>query len=877
MPLSWNEIKDRALKFSQDWADEASERAEAKTFWDAFFNVFGVSRRRVATFEQKVKKIDGKDGYIDLLWKGILLIEHKSRGKDLDRAYEQARDYFPGIKDRDLPRYILVSDFARCRLYDLEANTRHEFPLKELYQNVRLFGFIAGYQTTIYQEQDPVNIEAAERMGKLHDKLKEIGYDGHELEVYLVRLLFCLFAEDTSIFERRQFQDLIEQRTSEDGADLAGWLCGLFQVLNTPADKRLKKLDEQLAAFPYVDGALFAELLPHAAFDACMRQLLLDCCALDWSRISPAIFGSLFQSVMDETLRRNLGAHYTTEKNILKLIKPLFMDALRAEFERLKSQPRKLTEFHQRLARLKFLDPACGCGNFLVIAYRELRELELDILRVLYKENRTGSLDVSQFNILCDVDQFYGIEIEEFPAQIAQTALWLMDHQMNLRVSEEFGRYFVRLPLQKSATIVHGNALRLGWREIVKPQELSFILGNPPFGGAKYLSDTQRADMATAFPDVPGAGLLDFVTAWYRKAADYMAENRLIRAAFVSTNSITQGEQVGVLWPDLFRRGVKIHFSHRAFEWSSEASGKAAVHCVIVGFALHDVEDKRIFDYETPKAEPREVKANRINAYLMDGTEIIISRRERPLCPVPAIGIGNKPIDGGHYLFTTAERDEFLQREPGAAPYFRRWLGSDEFLNGYERWCLWLGNCPSEVLREMPEVHKRVEAVRRYRSTSKSAPTRKLAEQPTRFHVENMPDSDFLVILKVSSERRDYIPLGFMTPETLCSDLVFIVPNATLYHFGVLSSAMHMAWMRKICGRLKSDYRYSAGIVYNNFPWPALSSPSGRGAEGEGGTTVNPSPQPLSQRERGLITAIETAAQAVLDARREHPNTSLAP
>ena len=342
MPLSWNEIKDRALKFSKNWADESSERSEAKTFWDEFFNVFGISRKRVATFETKVKKLDGRDGYIDLLWKGILLVEQKSRGKSLDRAYGQATDYFPGIKDRDLPRYILVSDFARFRLYDLEDGTQHEFPLQDLYRNVRLFGFIAGYQTTTYQEQDPVNIKAAERMGKLHDKLKAIGYGGHELEVYLVRLLFCLFAEDTSIFERRRFQDLIEQRTAEDGADLAHWLADLFQVLDTPHEKRLKKLDEQLAAFPYVNGTLFAERLPIAAFDTDMRQLLLECCALDWSRISPAIFGSLFQSVMDATLRRNLGAHYTTEKNILKLIKPLFLDELRAEFERLKSQPKKL-------------------------------------------------------------------------------------------------------------------------------------------------------------------------------------------------------------------------------------------------------------------------------------------------------------------------------------------------------------------------------------------------------------------------------------------------------------------------------------------------------------------------------------------------------
>ena len=849
MPLSWNEIKDRALRFSRDWADEFSEDAEAKSFLDAFFNVFGVPRKRVATFEQRIKKLDGRSGYIDLLWKGILLIEQKSRGKDLDRAYQQAKDYFPGLKDRDAPRYILVSDFARFRLYDLEEGKQHEFTLAEFYKNVRLFGFIAGYQTTVYQEQDPVNIEAAERMGRLHDKLKDIGYQGHRLEIYLVRLLFCLFAEDTSIFERRQFQDLIEQRTSEDGADLAPWLESLFEVLNTPQDKRLKKLDEQLGAFPYVNGTLFAEQLPHAAFDTCMRQLLLDCCALDWSRISPAIFGSLFQSVMDATLRRNLGAHYTTEKNILKLIKPLFLDELRAEFERVKTHRKRLEEFHQRLAKLAFLDPACGCGNFLVIAYRELRLLELDVLRALDKGE--ASLDVAQFNILCDVDQFFGIEIEEFPAQIAQTALWLMDHQMNMRVSEEFGKYFVRLPLRKSPTIVHGNALRMDWREIVKPEALSYILGNPPFGGAKYINENQRADMAAVFADVPSAGLLDFVAAWYRKAADYMAENPAIKAAFVSTNSITQGEQVGVLWPDLLKRGVKLHFAHRTFQWSSEARGKAAVHCVIIGFALHDAEDKRIFDYETPQAEAHEVKAKNINPYLVDTADVVIARREKPICLVPEIGIGNKPIDGSNYLFTREQRDEFLKREPTAAPYFRRWVGADEFLNGYDRWCLWLGNCPPDVLKRMPEAVKRVEAVRQYRLDSKSEPTRKLAAIPTRFHVENMPDSNFLVIPEVSSERRVYIPLGFLSPETLCSNLIKIVHQATRYHFGILSSAMHMAWVRSIGGRLESRYRYSIGIVYNNFPWPQ---------------------SPTDKQKR----VIEDAAQAVLDARVKFPNASLA-
>ena len=537
-------------------------------------------------------------------------------------------------------------------------------------------------------------------------------------------MLFCLFAEDTSIFERRQFQDFIEQRTSEDGADLAQWLEILFQALNAPHDKRLKKLDEQLVAFPYVNGNLFSELLPIAAFDSCMRQLVLDCCALDWSRISPAIFGSLFQSVMDAGLRRNLGAHYTSEKNILKLINPLFLEELRAEFARIKTNKKRLEEFHQRIAQLRFLDPACGCGNFLVIAYRELRLLELDILRTL--DNGTASLDVAQFQILCDVDQFYGIEIEEFPAQIAQTALWLMDHQMNLRVSEEFGRYFVRLPLRKSATILHGNALQQDWREIVRPETLSYILGNPPFGGSKFLQQSQRTDMQSVFHDISNAGLLDFVTAWYRKAADYMAENPKIRAAFVSTNSITQGEQVSVLWSDLFKRGVKIHFAHRTFQWSSEARGKAAVHCVIIGFALHDAENKRIFDYDSPQAEPHEVKANNINSYLVDDQSYFLKRREKPICDAPLMQSGNKPIDGGNYLFTPEERDEFLRREPAATPYFRRWLGGEEFINGIERWYLWLGQCQPDQLRKLPESIKRVNAVRKFRMESRSVPTKKI-------------------------------------------------------------------------------------------------------------------------------------------------------
>ncbi|MBI2311096.1 MAG: class I SAM-dependent DNA methyltransferase [Betaproteobacteria bacterium] len=465
-----------------------------------------------------------------------------------------------------------------------------------------------------------------------------------------------------------------------------------------------------------------------------------------------------------------------------------------------------------------------------------------------------------------DVDQFYGIEIEEFPAQIAQVALWLMDHQMNQAVSEEFGRYFARLPLKKSPTIVHGNALQLDWASIVPAEHLSYILGNPPFGGSKYQTDAQRAEITGLFEGVPGAGILDYVTGWYIKAARFIKTSgpeaaARIRCALVSTNSITQGEQAGVLWPELLRLGAHIHFAHRTFQWSNEARGVAAVHCVIIGFALHNAQRKTIFDYDDPRGEPHALAAANINPYLVDAADIVLPRRDRPICPVPEIGIGNKPIDGGNYLFTAEEKADFLRAEPAAKKYFRRWIGSDEFINGYERWCLWLGDCPPDELRRMPEALKRVEAVRAFRLASKSAPTRKLAETPTRFHVENIPDAPCLVIPEVSSERRRFIPMGFMPPDTLCSNLVKIAPDATRYHFGVLNSTMHMAWVRYTCGRLKSDYRYSAGIVYNNFPWPeTLTRPAAT----------------LSPRARGLKDAIESAAQGVLDARARFPGSSLA-
>ncbi|MBB1125354.1 class I SAM-dependent DNA methyltransferase [Thiospirillum jenense] len=852
MPLAWNDIKARAQQFAHEWANETAEHAEAKSFWDDFFQIFGVTRRRVASFEQRVKKIDGRDGYVDLLWKGTLLVEQKSRGKSLDRAYTPAIDYFPGLKEYELPRYILVSDFARMRLYDLEDNTQVEFALSELVQHIHLFGFIAGYHTRRYQEQDLTNVKAAEQMGRLHDKLKQSGYAGHELEVYLVRLVFCLFAEHTGIFEINQFQELIEQRTAADGSDLGQWLAHLFEVLNTPNDKRSTRLDEQLAAFAYINGQLYVEHLPTAAFDRELRDLLLAACALDWGRISPAIFGALFQAVMAPAARRQLGAHYTSEVNILKLIGPLFLDELRAEWQRIKRQSRQqLFAFQQQLAAITLLDPACGCGNFLVIAYRELRLLELEVLQVLFNDTSNLTIGVGEFNILCNVNQCYGIEIEEFPAQIARTALWLTDHQMNQLVSQQFGKYYARIPLTHAATIVHGNALQLDWRSIIAPAELTYILGNPPFVGKKEQNALQKADFAQVFNGIKGARVLDFVAAWFIKSTDYMADNPAIKSAFVATNSITQGEQVGVLWSELLKRGAQIHFAHRTFQWSNEASGQAVVHCVMIGFALHEPIKKRLFVYENVRSEAKETTVNNINPYLVDAPNVVITRRSQPICHVPPIVFGSMANDGGHLLLSEAEKQELIRKNPQVMRWIRPFSMGNEFINAIPRYCLWLIDIAPNELRQMPDVLARVNQCKQVRLNSTRAATNKLAASPTLFGEIRQPDVPYLAIPCVSSERRRYIPIGFLPPEHIAGDKLHIIPNATLYHFGVLSSAMHIAWMRTVTGRLKSDYQYSNTIVYNNFPWPDL----------------------ITDKHQQRI---ETAAQALLIARQQYPDSSLA-
>ncbi|GAB1415361.1 class I SAM-dependent DNA methyltransferase [Paludibacter sp.] len=896
MALSWNEIKGRALNFSKEWADTANEEADAKPFLVEFFNVFGISSKRVGTFEHRVRKLDDSDGYIDLLWKGTILIEMKSRGKNLDKAYQQAIDYTHGLKQHELPKFILVSDFEYFRLYDLEEDKHIEFKLNDLVNNVQHFGYIIGYQKKTYKEQDPANIKAAELMGKLHDRLKEVGYTGHPLEVYLVRILFLLFSEDTTIFNKQQFQDFIEQRTNEDGSDLAAKLQELFQVLNTPPEKRFKNLDEQLADFPYVNGKLFEEILPMASFDSRMRKALLDCCYIDWSKISPAIFGSMFQSVMNPIERRNLGAHYTSETNILKLIKPQFLDELWQEFESIKNHKNKLQEFHKKLSTLTFLDPACGCGNFLVITYRELRLLELEILRVLYN---TGQRVTDIDNIIwLNVDQFYGIEYEEFPARIAEVAMWLIDHQMNMLISNEFGQYFARLPLTKAAKIIHGNALQIDWNNLFGTQDIEivsnnttiklnepeiefttvniktknltiidertftkekinikntfdYILGNPPFIGSKIMTQSQRNEVAKEFGNITGSGILDYVTAWYVKAAK-LIKNTKTKCAFVSTNSITQGEQVGILWNVLLNMyGITIHFAHRTFKWSNEAKGNAAVYCVIIGFANYDTNNKRIFDYEDIKGEAHEIKANNINPYLVDAKDLLIGKRRKSICNVPEISFGSMPNDGGNFLFTNEEKNEFVASEPGSEKYFKPLISAFEFLNSHKRWCLWLKDANPTDLKAARLVIERVENVRKHRIKSNRQATQRLAAFPTLFGEDRQPKSDYILIPRHSSEKRKYIPIGFFDANSIVSDSCLFIEGAKLYHFGILMSSTHMTWVKNICGRIKSDYRYSNELVYNNYPWPE-----------------NPNDK--------QIKAIEEAAQKILDVRLKFPNSSLA-
>jgi hypothetical protein len=816
---------------------------------------FGVDAEAVGTFEWQAGK-----GRIDYLWPSMLAIEMKSPSEtDLTKARAQLVRYMKDLGPEIVPKYLLVSNFVNIHFYQVSPKTTKSFKTSKFPKNIKLFAEIAGYTSErVYGDQVEVNARAAEKMARLHDDLKGHGYDGHALEVYLVRLLFCLFAEDTGIFPENSFRKYVED-SKRDGSDLSGRVAKLFETLNLPEENRTKRtlLPDELKQFRYINGNMFRDLLPSAEFNAKTRQILIDCATFDWSDISPAIFGAMFQGVMSQQRRREIGAHYTSEENILKVINPLFLEGLWAEFDKKKLDRKALKNFHDKISRLRFLDPACGSGNFLIIAYRELRLLELEVVKLLFL-GEPSLLDID-FWLKVNIGQFYGFEIEDFPCQIAQIGMWLTDHQMNLRVSESLGKYYVRFPMTFNANITCGNALRMDWGDTVPKDDSLYILGNPPFVWSANQNKDQKADILSVYRDPTGkayeaAGKLDYVVAWYYKAAQFMRGTG-IRASFVSTSSIIQGEQVAHVWKPLIRDyGLSIDFAHRPFKWGNEAKGNATVHCVIVGFGprrevkegeLNDAPKKAIYEGD------KKIFAENINPYLVDGPDVFIESRLKPICDAPEMVFGNMPVDGGHFLLDPDELADFLAKEPGASKYVKQIYGAKEYIYGIKRYCLWLEGANPSDLRQLPLLMERIEKVRRFRLSSQRKTTREGASRPSLFQeIRQRTDHGYLIVPSASSDTRKYIPLGFVPPDIVTNNLVLMIPDATLYHFGVLTSNVHMAWVRAVCGRLGNGYRYSKNVVYNNFPWPDIT-----------------------QKRREQIALL---AQGVLDARALFPDSDLA-
>ena len=863
------EQKAAAKKFAESWKGKGYEKGQSQLFWiELLTKVYGVEDiSAFISFEDQVHLDHTSfiDGYI---LSTRVMIEQKSLGKDLNKPikqsdgslltpFQQAKRYITELPVSKHPRWVVTCNFSEFYVYDMERpnGEPEKIKLADLPKEYYRLSFLTKTDSEHIKKEMEVSLQAGELVGKLYNAILKQYHDPENpdslrsLNMLCVRLVFCLYAEDAGIFGRHEmFHDYLSKY---DVKDVRKALIELFRMLDTKECDRDSYDDTPVAEFPYVNGGLFAdEDIEIPQFNEEIVDLLLKNASedFDWSKISPTIFGAVFESTLNPETRRSGGMHYTSIENIHKVIDPLFLDKLKAELEEIKTDDKpksiedKVGKFQKKLAGLKFLDPACGSGNFLTETYISLRRLENEAIKLTIDKGQlmfdTGDV------IRVSIGQFYGIEINDFAVTVAKTALWIAESQMMHETEEIISKDLDFLPLKTNAYIKEGNALRIDWETVVPKSELSYIMGNPPFVGARLMSDGQKADVFSVFDGVKNNGNLDYVSCWYKKAADLMTGTE-IRTALVSTNSITQGEQVAILWKNLFQSGVHIDFAYRTFIWDSEASSKAHVHCVIVGFSkAYNKRIKHLFDNGTTKT------VTNINGYLVEADNIVIESRTKSLCKVPQIGIGNKPIDDGNYLFTKEEYESFIKTEPLSKPYFKLWYGSQEFINRKPRYCLWLGDCSPRVLRSMPECLKRVENVRNFRLSSKSEGTRKLADNPTRFHVENMPQSTYIVIPEVSSEKRRYIPMGFMMPEVLCSNLVKIIPNATLYHFGVLTSNVHMAWVRTICGRMKSDYRYSKDIVYNNFPW------------------CNPTPE-----QKALI---EQTAQSILDARALYPDCSLA-
>lgn len=846
--LTWTEIETRASAFQKKWRGATgAEKQDDLKFIADFLQIFGVDWQ-TGFPQHQIFMPNGAPNYIDYLLPGQILIEMKSRGKSLDSAHTQAMNYVQALKPEETPQLIMVCDFDQVRVFNYRKKHPYKpFRVSELRQHLRVFSLLAGYGSADEPRTEiELNTDASYKLARLHDALKDKNYTGHALEVYLVRLLFCLFADDTGIFEKGTFRSYIEA-SDPDGTGLSARLMMLFSILDTPPEHRMTNLSDDLKRFRYIDGSLFREALPPAAFDAKMRAILLDCCDFDWTQISPAIFGAMFQGVMNPRQRRELGAHYTSVENILKVIQPLFLDELEEEFGRSISTEAELRAFQDKLASLTFLDPACGSGNFLIITYQRLRELEFKILKLLHSN--------LQYDWLTDhtrvgLHQFYGIEIEDFPCEIAKVSMLLMKHLCDMQVSDHFGTNFIDFPIKDNANIVRGNALRLDWNEVVPAEKLNYILGNPPFVGYSNQTPEQKQEIRNVYLKADGrpyesAGKIDYVAGWYFKASQYM-DGYDIRCSFVSTNSICQGEQVADVWEPLIDRfRIKIFFAYRTFKWSNDAKGKAAVHCVIVGFSQKNISLKTIYD-----SGGQILHVQTINPYLVEGPDIFIHSRSRPISKVTPMVYGNKPTDGGHLLLSVEEKDDLLRKCPEAKPFIRPFLGAKEFIQKIPRFCIWLYQVSPTRYSSLSPIMERIKKVRDFRLASPKAKTREDASKPMLFQEIRQPDCEYILVPRVSSENRDYVPLGFLPPEVICGDQNLMIPNATLYDFGIITSSTHMAWMRTVTGRLKSDYRYSAQIVYNNFPWP------------------DPTP---AQKEK-----IEHTAQAILDARERYPEASLA-
>ena len=868
------EQQQAAKAFAAEWQGKGYEKGDTHRFWlELLQKVLGVEDPyNFISFEEQVlvDSTNFMDGYIPST---KVLIEQKSIEKDLGtpikqsngawlNPYQQALKYIVGLPVSKHPRWVVTCNFREFWVYDMDRpnDEAQKILLKDLEKEYYRLQFLVDEKNDHLKREMEVSVKAGNLVGVIYDKLLEQYIDKDHVEtlkslnILCVRLVFCLYAEDAGLFKSKTaFHDYLAQFPA---SQIRRALIDLFKVLDTPIEKRDVYLEDSLKAFPYANGGLFSDeniIIPQ--FTEELKQLILEKASddFDWSEISPTIFGAVFESTLNPETRRSGGMHYTSIENIHKVIDPLFLNDLNAEFQQIlemkQASPRKLAlaAFQDKLAGLTFFDPACGSGNFLTETFLSLRRLENKVVQAMF-----GGENVLTFDILIKVNisQFYGIEINDFACTVAKTALWIAESQTLKETAAIAGRAIDFLPLKTNAYIHEGNALQVDWNEVIAPERLNYIIGNPPFIGARMKSAEQANDVLNVFGSKwKNWGNLDYVCCWYKKAADMMRNNSLIEAAFVSTNSITQGEQVANLWKPLFEQyGIHFDFAYRTFRWDSEADIKAHVHCVIIGFSSSKASSgskRKIY-----LSDNQIITVSNINGYLVDAPNVWIESRNKPLCDAPEIGIGNKPIDGGNYLFSEEEMREFIAKEPKSAAYFHPFYGAYEFINQKPRYCLYLGNCSPAELRSMPLSYERVMNVREYRLQSPSAGTRKIADTPTHFHVENMPKGSYIVIPQVSSQRRRYIPMGYMDDGVLCSDKVRIMSEGQLYHFGILESNVHMAWMRTICCRLKSDYSYTINDVYNNFPWP------------------NPTPEQKAK--------IEQTAQAILDARAKYPDSSLA-